>query len=78
MHATLTSKGQITLPKALREKLSLNAGDQVEFFFEGDRSVRMVVKHITVSQLKGMLPKPQKPVSLYEMEKAVQAGAAKS
>jgi AbrB family looped-hinge helix DNA binding protein len=75
MHATLTSKGQITLPKALREKLSLSAGDRVEFIFENDQSVRLIPKHISVSQLKGMLPKPSKPVSLEEMEDAIRTGA---
>lgn len=69
MHATLTSKGQITLPKALREKLSLSTGDRIEFIFENDQTVRLIPKHIPVGQLKGMLPKPPKPVSLEEMEK---------
>lgn len=77
MQATLTSKGQITLPKDLREKLSLCAGDRVEFIFEDDQSVRLVAKHIPVTRLKGMLPKPPKPVSLEEMEQAVKAGAGK-
>ena len=31
MHATLTSKGQITLPVAIRRKLGLEAGDVLEF-----------------------------------------------
>jgi antitoxin PrlF len=75
MHATLTSKGQITLPKNLRERLSLSAGDRVEFIFEEDQSVRLVPKHILVSHLKGMLPKPSKAVSLEEMENAVRTGA---
>jgi AbrB family looped-hinge helix DNA binding protein len=75
MHATMTSKGQITLPKALREKLSLSAGDRIEFIFENDQSVRLISKHIPVGQLKGMLPKPSKPVSLKEMEDAIRAGA---
>jgi antitoxin PrlF len=69
MHAILTSKGQITLPKALRKKLSLSAGDRIEFIFESDQSVRLIPKHIPVSQLKGMLPKPSESVSLEEMEK---------
>jgi len=69
MHATLTSKGQITLPKALREKLSLSAGDRIEFIFENDQSVRLIPKHVPVGQLKGMLPKPSESVSLEEMEK---------
>ncbi len=78
MHATLTSKGQITLPKDLRKKLSLSAGDRVEFIFEDDQGVKLVPKHIPVSQLKGMLPKPSKPVSLEEMEDAILKRAEKS
>ncbi len=74
MQATVTSKGQITIPKDLREKLSLSAGDRVEFIFEDDQTVRLVAKHIPVSRLKGMLPKPSKPVSLGEMEQAIKAG----
>ena len=75
MHATLTSKGQITLPRALREKLSLSAGDRIEFIFENDQSVRLIPKHIPVVQLKGILPKPSKPVSLEKMEDAIKTGA---
>jgi antitoxin PrlF len=35
--ATVTSKGQITLPKAVREALGLRPGSQVEFEIEGHR-----------------------------------------
>ncbi len=78
MHATLTSKGQITLPKDLRKKLSLSAGERVEFIFEDDQSVRLVLKHIPVSQLKGMFPKPSKPVSLEKMENVIIKKAGRS
>jgi antitoxin PrlF len=71
MHTTLTSKGQITLPKALREKLSLSAGDRVEFFMDDENSVRLVVKHVPVIRMKGMLPRPERPVSLEEMDRAI-------
>ena len=75
MHTTLTSKGQITLPKALRDKLGLCAGDRVEFFMEDEQSARLVVKHVPVNRLKGMLPRPAKPVSLEEMDRAIQKKA---
>ncbi len=78
MHTTLTSKGQITLPKALREKLGLCPGDRVEFFMENEQSARLVVKHVPVTRLKGMLPRPAEPVSLEEMDRAIQKGVGKS
>ena len=67
MHTILTIKGQITLPKVLREKLCLTAGDRIEFIIDDNRSVRLMAKQIPVSRLKGMLPRPKKPISLEEM-----------
>ena len=74
MQATITSKGQITLPKALREHLHLAAGDRVEFILEDNNVVRMVPRTTSVTRLKGMLPKPKQPVSLEEMAEAIDAG----
>jgi len=37
--AKMTSKGQITLPKIVREQLELESGDQVLFRLAGDRAV---------------------------------------
>jgi antitoxin PrlF len=74
MQATITSKGQITLPKALREHLHLAAGDRVEFILEENNVVRMVPRTTSVTRLKGMLPKPKRPVSLEEMAEAIAAG----
>ncbi|MDZ7758784.1 MAG: AbrB/MazE/SpoVT family DNA-binding domain-containing protein [Desulfovermiculus sp.] len=76
MHATVTSKGQITLPKALREKLKLCAGDRVKFIIDGDgQGARLEVTNVPVTSLKGMLPQPSQPVSLEDMDRAVQEGA---
>lgn len=41
MATTLTSKGQVTIPKPIREYLGLDAGDAVEFEFADDGSVRV-------------------------------------
>ena len=78
MHSTLTSKGQITLPKALREKLNLSSGDRVEFVLDADHSIRLLVKPASIARLKGMLPKPQQPVSVEEMERAIKEGGRKT
>ena len=71
MQATITSKGQVTLPKALRDHLQLAAGDRVEFVLEANQVVRLVPLTTSVARLKGILPKPEHPVSLEEMEDAI-------
>lgn len=77
MHATLTSKGQITLPKDLREKLGLTAGDRVEFILEDDHGVRLVARYTPVNQFKGMLPRPKRTISLEEMDRTIRKGGQK-
>ena len=59
--ATLTSKGQITLPSELRRSLSLNSGDQIEFFNQADGSYALRPLTGSVRDLKGIVPKPAKP-----------------
>jgi AbrB family looped-hinge helix DNA binding protein len=76
MQATITSKGQITLPKALRDHLHLSAGDRVEFILEENDVVRMVPRTTSVTRLKGMLPRPKQPVSLEAMDEAIAKGGA--
>lgn len=70
MTATLTSKGQVTIPKAVRNRLHLKAGDKVDFVFH-ENSVEMVPVSGSVRDLKGMVPRPAKPVTLDEMDRAV-------
>lgn len=78
VHTTLTSKGQVTLPKALRDRLNLAAGDRIAFIVEADDSVRLVVKPASIERLKGMLPRPRQPVPLEAMEQAIAEGARRS
>lgn len=76
MEATVTSKGQITLPKYLREQLHLATGDRVIFLMEEDGSVHLIPKHASLKDLKGIVPKPEQPVTLEEMERAIEKGAS--
>ena len=76
MRATVSSKGQITLPKALRERLHLSTGDRAEFVVDENGSVRLILKHLSVRMPKGILPKPATPVSLEDMARAIEEGAA--
>lgn len=75
MLATITSKGQITLPVELREKLALGAGDKVDFILKKNGHIEGIPVKQPVSRLKGMLPRPRKAVSLADMDKAIASGA---
>ena len=75
--AVITSKGQITIPKPVRDGLGVESGDRVEFV-ELERGVYTVVAATRdVRDLKGMIPKPAKPVSVEEMNKAIRQHAVR-
>ncbi len=65
--ATLTSKGQITVPVAVREALGVDAGDRVEFVEIGPGRYEFIAATQPVTALKGMFGKPGKTVSIDEM-----------
>ncbi|MDE2661870.1 MAG: AbrB/MazE/SpoVT family DNA-binding domain-containing protein [Gemmatimonadota bacterium] len=71
MEATITSKGQVTLPKPIRDRLDLKAGDRIAFSMEDDG--RLLVTPVTgsVMDLAGMLPRPPVPLSQEEMDEVV-------
>ena len=77
MEATLTSKGQITIPKAVRDALKLGAGDRIDFRVADDGTVTLVPVTRPVAALKGMLPKPKRAVSVAEMDAAIARGSAR-
>lgn len=72
--STLTSKGQITLPKAIRERLGLRTGDVLEFRFdERGQVVLRPAAESTVDRVSGVLHHLAKdhPVDVEEMRRAV-------
>ena len=74
--STLTSKGQITVPKPIREHLHVAEGDQVDFAIAANGDVVMHRITGSVSALAGLLHRPsRKAVSLEEMDNAI-VGAA--
>jgi AbrB family looped-hinge helix DNA binding protein len=75
MEATLSSKGQATIPKAVRERLQINAGDRFKFFFHPDGVI--ILPRIPTTRLKGSLPKLAKPVTVQEIDQAIGAGATR-
>jgi antitoxin PrlF len=77
MIATITSKGQVTLPKSIRAHLRLHAGDKLDFFIKKDKHIEVVPLKESPVNLKGMLPKPKHPVTIEEMNQAIAIGASK-
>ena len=77
MQATITSKGQVTVPKPIRDKLHLKAGDKIEFMLEEDGNLRVAPVTASVTQLKGMLSKPAVTLSIAEMNEAIATSAAR-
>ncbi|MHB8874056.1 MAG: AbrB/MazE/SpoVT family DNA-binding domain-containing protein [Myxococcaceae bacterium] len=74
MTATVTSKGQVTLPAEARRRLGIRAGTKLEFIVRGDR-LEVVCVGGSVKDLKGALGKPKKTLSLEQMEEAIARGA---
>ena len=69
--STLTSKGQTTIPKDIRERLNLRPGDRLEFVIDEDGRVLVLPASIDASELTGMLKPPAKPVSVEDMNRAI-------
>jgi len=70
--ATLTSKGQVTIPKAVRDLLGLEAGDQLDFVLEDGARVVLRPGNRDARNLKGLLQRAgRRPVSIRQMDEAI-------
>ncbi len=77
--ATLTSKGQITIPAEVRAELGVNAGDRVEFVEIGEGQFAIVAATRSIRQLNGMFRgRVSKPVSIEEMNAAIARRGSRS
>jgi len=75
--ATLTSKGQITIPAEVRAALRVDAGDRVEFVEVAPGRYEFIAATQSVTALKGMFGEPRKAVSVDDMNRAIaRRGAA--
>jgi AbrB family looped-hinge helix DNA binding protein len=73
--STVTSKGQITIPKAIRDHLRLQAGHRVEFQVDRRGHVIMRAKNVDIRELKGIIRSTRKtPLSIEEMNEAIARG----
>jgi AbrB family looped-hinge helix DNA binding protein len=77
--ASLSTKGQLVIPKAIRERLGLRAGDKVDFLVQENGEVVLRPAVVHVQSLRGCLRPPNgKVASLEDMERAIREGAARN
>ncbi len=66
----MTSKGQVTIPAEVRERLNLIPGNKIEFI-PYDQYMLVIPLNQSVKDLKGILPKPKKALSCEEMNNII-------
>lgn len=74
--ATVTSKGQVTIPAELRDALKIEAGDRLDFVRLNDGRIMVAAANKSVTCLKGRLKKREKLVTVEEMNDAIASAAA--
>ncbi len=72
----ITAKGQTTLPKAVREALSIQAGDRIRYVIEGGEVRILPVRPI--NRLYGVLQYDGPAATLEDMERAIMDGATEA
>ncbi|PSF35200.1 AbrB family transcriptional regulator [Aphanothece hegewaldii CCALA 016] len=73
IYATITSKGQITIPKEIRDYLKLDTGSKVDFVIDETGQVKIIPLNIPIESLSGILHRPSmKAATIEEMEQSIQ------
>jgi AbrB family looped-hinge helix DNA binding protein len=75
--ATLTSKGQITVPKEVREALGVKTGDRLGFRIKPDGTIVVLAETVDLSELRGSVKPRVRGVSVEDMQAAVHKAVAK-
>jgi AbrB family looped-hinge helix DNA binding protein len=70
---TITTTGQVTIPKEIRDYLNLDAGSKVDFVIDENGTVKLIPLNVPVQSLSGILHRPgMKSATLTDMETAIQ------
>ena len=76
--STITTKGQVTIPKQIRDLLNVDKGDRVEFLVDDNGTVTIWPVTIDITELKGLVARPDKYVSLQDMKNAIRDQGGRS
>jgi antitoxin PrlF len=72
MYATLTSKGQVTLPKEIRDRLGLDAGSTLDFQLQPDNTITVRAVKPDARRIRGLLKSPHaEPLSVEQMDQGI-------
>lgn len=72
----VTSKGQITIPIEVRQRLGLETGNRVDFIEMDDGRYALMAATVDIRSLRGSVGKAPKPVSVEDMNRTVRERAA--
>ena len=71
MRTTITTGGRVTVPKSIRDRLFLKPGYRVDFALGDNGELHVRPAKASVTELKGILPKPATPLTLEQMDEAI-------
>jgi antitoxin PrlF len=74
--AVLTSKGQVTIPAEVRRRMGIDTGKRIDLVELKDGGFVIKPTVDDVRSLEGLLKKPDKPVSVEDMDAAIRSRAA--
>ncbi len=75
--ATMTSKGQITIPIQVRKALGLKPGVRIDFNEIEDGVYALRPKNRSIMEMEGCIPRPDHPISIEEMNRTILDHAAR-
>ena len=76
--STITTKGQVTIPKQIRNLLNVDKGDRVEFLVDDNGIVTIWPVTSDITELKGLVARPDKYISLQDMKNAIRDQGGRS
>jgi len=76
--STLTTKGQVTIPKPVRDALGVHAGDRLSFLVREDGVVELRPETVDLKDLFGVLKHDGKPTTVDEMDQGIAEAAVES
>jgi AbrB family looped-hinge helix DNA binding protein len=74
----ITSKGQITVPKMVREALALLPGDRMSFLIHDDGTVTVEAETVDLPSLRGVVKPGGRHVSIEQMNEAISRGGTRA